>query len=157
MIDIGQHEISALIERARTGKRLRQNLNVHQALDDPINRLLNAVEPQSYIRPHRHRDRNETLVAVSGSFDVLYFDSAGTLIDRKRLAPDRSVLIEYPAGAWHTLVARESGSVFFELKAGPYVPTPPEDFLSGWPSEGDAEVSRALEWMRSAPVGARFG
>ena len=30
------------------------NYNFHERLDDPVNRLLNALEPGTYLRPHRH-------------------------------------------------------------------------------------------------------
>ncbi len=34
--------------------RRRKNLNLHETLDDPIQRLCNAFEPGTYLRPHRH-------------------------------------------------------------------------------------------------------
>ena len=39
-----------ITERARKSPRLRINFNFHE-LDDPANRMLNAIEPESYIRP----------------------------------------------------------------------------------------------------------
>ena len=40
--------------KAMKSPRLRMNYNFHEQLDDPINRLLNAMEPGTYLRPHRH-------------------------------------------------------------------------------------------------------
>ena len=40
--------------KALQSPRLRMNYNFHEKLDDPINRLLNAMEPGTYLRPHRH-------------------------------------------------------------------------------------------------------
>ena len=40
-------------ERAKASPRLRMNYNFHD-LADPVQRMLNAIEPESYIRPHRH-------------------------------------------------------------------------------------------------------
>ena len=40
--------------KALQSPRLRMNYNFHERLDDPINRLLNAMEPGTYLRPHRH-------------------------------------------------------------------------------------------------------
>ena len=40
--------------RAKQSPRLRMNYNFHEHLDDPVNRLLNALEPGTYLRPHRH-------------------------------------------------------------------------------------------------------
>lgn len=156
MITVTRQDLNALIDRARQGTRRRQNLNIHQALDDPINRLLNAVEPDSYIRPHRHPDKVETLLAVAGRFEVIFFDERGTLSTRVPLGGEGAVLVEYPANAWHSLIALEPGSSFFEVKAGPYAPTNPEDFLAGWPLENSAGVAEALNWLRSAKPGDGF-
>ena len=40
--------------RAKQSPRLRMNYNFHEHSDDPVNRLLNALEPGTYLRPHRH-------------------------------------------------------------------------------------------------------
>ena len=49
-----------------------------------------------------------------------------------------------PAGVWHTFVALEPGSVFFETKAGPWVPLTPEETAQWAPAEGTPEAA-ALE------------
>jgi cupin fold WbuC family metalloprotein len=38
--------------------------------------------------------------------------------------------IHIPAGQWHTLVGRESGTVIFEVKDGPYASLQPEAILT---------------------------
>lgn len=153
-----QDRLDALVQAARQSPRRRLNLNIHEALDDPINRLFNALETDTYIRPHRHPDKTETLIAVSGSFDLLVFDDDGRLAARHRLGGggDGNLLLEYGAGTWHTLIANEPGSVFFELKAGPYQALGAADILAGWPAEQSEGVDAALQWLRSAQPGGRF-
>ena len=57
--------------KALQSPRLRMNYNFHERLDDPINRLLNAMEPGTYLRPHRHLGTwHGLLVLESGS--VIY-------------------------------------------------------------------------------------
>jgi cupin fold WbuC family metalloprotein len=46
--------LADLTAQAQANPRLRQNLNLHADYDEPCQRLLNAIEPGSYIRPHRH-------------------------------------------------------------------------------------------------------
>lgn len=41
---------------ARSSKRRRRNRNLHASDNEPCNRLLNAVETDSYFPPHRHLD-----------------------------------------------------------------------------------------------------
>jgi cupin fold WbuC family metalloprotein len=52
---VDRSTIADLVERAQRSPRGRLNFNLHPQLDDPIQRLLNAGGPGSYIRPHRHR------------------------------------------------------------------------------------------------------
>lgn len=156
MIVLTRQAVAQLVEQAQKGARRRQNLNIHQNTSAAINRLLNAVEPDSYVRPHRHPDKEETLLAVAGSFELVFFDDDACVTRREMLGGAGAVLIEYPANTWHSLIALESGSVFFEVKAGPYVALGAEDFLRGWPAENSPDVPRALRWLGSARTGDKF-
>lgn len=64
-------------EQAKQSPRLRMNYNFHERLDDPVNRLLNAMEPGSYIRPHRHLDpdKDEIFLLLRGKA-VVFLNSA---------------------------------------------------------------------------------
>jgi cupin fold WbuC family metalloprotein len=141
--------LARLAQSARTNARLRMNENLH-AMQDPIHRLLNATEPGTYVQPHRHLDpaRVETLSVIRGQGAVLIFDERGGLAERALLSPaGPDLLVEIPAGAWHSLVALEPGTVWFEVKAGPYLPPPPADIAAWAPPPGSPEAPRYLEHM----------
>ena len=55
---INEQLLDETTARAKQSPRLRMNYNFHEELDDPVNRLLNAMEPGTYIRPHRHLKPN---------------------------------------------------------------------------------------------------
>ena len=138
--------LEALSAEARASPRLRKNRNFHE-MAEPVHRLLNALEPGTYVRPHRHLDPNkaEAAVVLAGSIGVLLFDDAGTVVERRLLTPGGAdVGIQMPAGAWHAFVALESGTAFFEAKAGPYAPPSPEETAAWSPAEGTPEAA-ALE------------
>ena len=136
-------DLDALSGAAAATPRGRLNLNLHDDYADPCQRLFNAVEPDSYLRPHRHTDppKPECFVAVRGRFHLLIFDDAGAVVERIELAPHGPVVAaDVPAGAWHAIVALEPGSIFFETKPGPYTPLTDKDFASWAPAEGSAEA-----------------
>jgi hypothetical protein len=56
-------------------------LNVHPTLEDPVQRLFIALEPGTYIRPHRHPepDKWELFVLINGAVDALLLDDDGKL------------------------------------------------------------------------------
>lgn len=140
-------DLDALSVAARANPRRRLNLNLHVDYADPCQRLFNAVEPDSYLRPHRHTEppKPECFVAVRGRFQLLIFDDAGQIVERIEISPCGPVVAaDVPAGAWHAVVALEPGSVFFETKPGPYAPLTDKDFASWAPAEGSAEAAAYL-------------
>jgi cupin fold WbuC family metalloprotein len=145
-------DLAALSREAAAKPRRRLNLNLHVDSADPCQRLFNAVEPGSYIRPHRHSDppKAEAFVAVCGRFTLLLFDDAGEVIQRIDLAPGGPVVaVDIPAGTWHSVVAREPGSIFFETKQGPYVKVTDKDFARWAPEEGSPEAEAYLQKVLS--------
>ncbi len=142
--------------RARSARRGRVHHNLHPGLDDPVQRMCVAMEPGSYCRPHRHPDGGkwELFIALQGKAAVLIFDDAGRVRDRAEISPaGATVLVEIPAGAWHTLAALQSGTVLFESKPGPYAAETDKDFASWAPGEDSPLASRFDEWFRTAGVG----
>lgn len=145
--------IDDLIVRARTSPRKRQNLNLHPRLDDPIQRLLNAGEPGTYVRPHRHRPTYWELVTVlRGRVDALLFDGSGTVVTQ-RLAMLPGEGIEIPGGTWHSFVFVETGTVALEVKPGPYDAALDKEFVSWAPLENAAGAVDCAAWIAGAPVG----
>jgi hypothetical protein len=57
-------------------------------------------------------------------------------------------MVSIPHGVFHTLLALEGGSVFFEAKAGPYRPLAPEEKAPWAPEENDDAAAKYLAAMR---------
>jgi cupin fold WbuC family metalloprotein len=148
-------DLAALSGEARGAARRRTHLNVHAALDEPVQRLFIAFEPGTYIRPHRHPQANkwELVVLISGSIDLLTLDDTGRVIERVRLAASGTRAAEIPPSTWHSYVCRETGTVLLEVKEGPYVPTTAENFAPWSPAEGDSEALPFLERLGEAQPG----
>lgn len=136
---------------AQTAPRRRKNHNFHATENDSCNRLLNAIEPDSYIQPHCHRDasKDETILIVRGRIGMVFFDDRGEVASTAVLAPaGEAVGVNVPHGVYHTLVALESNSVFFEAKAGPYAPLAPEEKAAWAPAEGDPGAATYLAGLK---------
>ena len=61
---INQDTLCDLITKAAHSPRLRQNLNIHPAPEDDVQRLAIAMEPGTYVRIHRHPHTWEMLTAL---------------------------------------------------------------------------------------------
>jgi len=55
-----------------------------------------------------------------------------------------NVAADVPNGLFHTAVALESGTVFFEAKAGPYLPVSDEEKAPWAPEEGTPQAEAYL-------------
>lgn len=131
-------------DEARLSPRLRKNANFHPNDEFPAHRLINAMQPGSYVRPHRHLNptKDETIVALQGGFGYIEFDEDGTIIEVLELKPAGPTFgIDIPHGTFHTILALEADSVFFEAKAGPFVPLTTEEIASWSPIEGSDEAN----------------
>lgn len=148
--------LDGLTSTAATSARKRAHHNLHPVLEDPVQRLCVAIEPGTYIRPHRHADPLtwEVFIMLRGSALFLAFDESGRVIERIVLAAAGPVrAIEISAGSWHTVASLEQGSVFFEVKQGPYRAPLAENSASWAPAEGETRCAQFESWYRAAQVG----
>lgn len=155
MKQITPQQLGELARQAQQSPRQRANLNLHPQLEDPIQRLAIAMEPTTYVRPHRHPHTWELLYPLQGRFLVLHFDDAGTVIDRTILGETAAVL-ENPAGCWHAVLSLDSGGVIFEVKHGPYMAIDAADFAGWSPAADSADAVRLNNWYATAQIGDRF-
>ncbi len=145
MIVIDKKLLDETTAKAKQSPRLRMNYNFHETLDDPVNRLLNAMEPDTYLRPHRHLNpcKNEVFILLRGKAAVFLFDNRGNITDTVILDPQKGCYGgEIPAGVWHGLVVLESGSVIYEIKQGPYAPLMPDDLAPWSPAADDSRETQ---------------
>ena len=138
---------AGLIERAiaasRESPRRRVILPLHTSAADPYQRMLNAAQPGSYIRPHRHRDppKGETVIVLRGAIQFLTFREDGAVATSVVLRADGGAIgLEVRPGVYHTFVALEPDSVVFEAKTGPYDDRMDKDFAPWAPPEGSPEA-----------------
>ncbi len=154
--------LDSLTQKAKDSPRKRAHHNLHPELSDPVQRLCVAIEPGTYIRPHRHAspDTFEVFLLLRGSAVFLAFDDAGTVIERSVLKAGGPVYaVEIPQKTWHAMASLESGTIFFEIKQGPYA-QPVEHHVASWsPAEGEPGASQFEAWYKTAKIGdapARF-
>jgi cupin fold WbuC family metalloprotein len=147
-----------LVALSVASPRLRQHRNVHADYAEPCQRLFNAIEPASYIQPHRHaRDPGrEMMMAVRGLMALVVFDEGGNVLEAVKFGvgrfgqePDCAVGVETSAGAWHTVISLYPGSVLLEVKAGPFDPAQPKEPAPWAPSEGSAEAPAYLRQLKT--------
>ena len=110
MIKITSELIDTVIAQARLSPRRRMNYNFHPELSDPVQRLLNALEPWTYIRPHKHTKKEESFVLLRGTVLAVAFNDDGTIRDHAILSSKTGILgIEFEENSFHMLTSLETG------------------------------------------------
>ena len=144
---------------AQKHPRRRLNHNLHEQPEAVVQRLCNALEPGTDVRPHRHVTPAgvEVFVALSGSAYVLLFDDDGVVTEREEISSEGPLFgLEIPKGAWHTIGCLEPRTVLFEVKEGPYNPALAKEFAPWAPPETNSLTAFAERWLRRAEVGDPF-
>jgi cupin fold WbuC family metalloprotein len=143
--------LDSVSAQAVASTRRRQNHNFHADNAAPCHRLLNAIEPDSYVAPHRHAaaDKDETILALRGRMGMVFFDESGKVTAKTLIEPGgEAMAVDIPHGVFHTVVALAGGSVFFEAKAGPYQALTPEERAPWAPVESAPEAAAYLEKLK---------
>ncbi|MCC8113823.1 MAG: WbuC family cupin fold metalloprotein [Bacteroidales bacterium] len=112
--------LDGLLEKAAQNERLRTNLDLRNSPDDESQRMLNALMPGTVVPVHKHDDTSETIMALRGRAEEIFYDAEGRETARFLLDPAEGKYgIQVPAGQLHTIVAYVP-TVIVEFKAGRY-------------------------------------
>jgi len=151
MIKVTSLLLESLSQQAKGSARKRKNHNFHTEDADLLQRMLNAMESTTYVRPHKHvsPDKREIFILLKGKIAVAEFDDAGKIIDQLILSHALgNYLAEIKTGSWHTVVSFDDGSVYYELKDGPYDASSDKVFAAWSPEEGSALATPYLEELK---------
>lgn len=147
-----------LIERAialsRTSRRRRIILPIHRRQEALVQRMLNILQPDTYIRPHHHPEphASESIVVLRGGILFLLFDPSGGVTHRIPLREGTlQTVVDIEPGQWHSFLVTQPDTILFEAKKGPYSKTSDKHFAAWSPEEGQPG---ALAWLRNAAEGA---
>ena len=80
LVKINDDLINGVLKKAQSSSRKRTNYNFHKSYDAPLQRMLNAAEPGTYIRPHKHENPDKIVVAPREWFGDQAFNNAFDMI-----------------------------------------------------------------------------
>lgn len=148
MIKIDVSFIKPISDKAKKNERKRLNFNFHKSADDSLQRLINAIEPYSYIQPHKHEnpDKREVFFILKGRMAVVEFDDNGNILDHIVLDAEKgNYAVEIPEKTWHTIISLAIASVAYEFKDGPYSVDKDKNFAAWAPKEGDSSSKAYID------------
>jgi cupin fold WbuC family metalloprotein len=137
--------IDLLKRNAAASPRRRCRLCFHPGPEAAQQEMLIVMHRSSYVRPHRHFGKLETLGIIEGQADTLLFDGTGALTARIPMSPAAeggAFFYRMPEGLFHTLHFLSEWLVFVETTIGPFDPARSQ--AANWaPPESEAAAGHA--------------
>lgn len=141
---------SNMVERlkgaAAASPRRRARLCFHQGVEAHQQEMLIVMHRDSYVRPHRHLFKVETLAIVEGACAALLFNETGAItkvVPMSSATDGGAFFYRMPPNLFHTLVFSSEWLVFIETTIGPFDPAASEG--ASWaPTEDEPEAGHAF-------------
>ena len=149
---IGTTIIEQVVQASKLSPRNRILLPLHKGPEAPLHRMLNAIQPQSYIRPHRHLHppKPETIIVLQGAILCIVFTPSGEIQEVQTIAAGTDELgFDCEPWVYHTFLSLRTDTVIFEVKPGPYEVSTDKDFATWAPPEGSPEAGKYLAFLYS--------
>jgi cupin fold WbuC family metalloprotein len=144
LVVLSRELVQSVTEASRVSPRRRIIQPFHKNDADPLHRMLNLIQPDSYVRPHRHLapPKAEAWVLLRGKLAFFTFEEDGRVKDCLTLeAGGENFGVDLIPGVFHGLIALAPDTVIYEVKTGPYAPTNDKSFAPWAPEEGSPEAA----------------
>ena len=148
IVQVSQEYMETLKERARQNPRRRIRLCAHPDINNPLHEMLIVHEKGTYVRPHKHLNKTESVHIIDGLVDVVVFDDDGKITDVMQMGDYKSgrnfyYRMQYPY--FHTLLIHSEILLFHEVTNGPFDRN--DTVFAPWaPDETDA--SSTLDFLK---------
>ncbi len=145
--------VGNLLSMSRDSPRRRMIQRVHKTNDAGVHKMFNALQPGTYITPHRHMhpEKTETILVVAGAMLFVEFTDDGTVKKHTLLQPGTENFgVDVAPHVFHTFVALKPDTLIFEVKDGPYELHTDKDFAPWAPKEGtEGDEEYLLELLKA--------
>lgn len=144
LVRLDRTTVQFLKEKALANDRRRIRLCAHQDVQDPLHEMFIVHTQSTYIRPHKHLRKSESLHVIEGTADIIVFDDSGTVVEVVPVGAHgtgRNFYYRLSDPAFHTLLITSKFFVFHETTNGPFKRE--ESLFAPWsPEETDEESVR---------------
>lgn len=143
--------ITTLKQRALQNPRKRIRLCAHKNVTDTLHEMFIVHTKDTYVRPHKHLHKVESLHIIEGRADIFLFDQKGRTTKIIKMGDYTSGFTFYyrlDLPIYHTMVIKSDYLVFHEVTNGPFKKS--ETIFAPWsPDERDSvSVNNFLDTLK---------
>ncbi len=145
------------VSAARTPKR-RARACAHSGSDRAVHEMIIVLDGGSYVRPHRHHGKSESMHAITGRAAMVYFRETGEPDSVEVLGAGHgdALFSRTEQAIYHTVLVLTEDFVFHETVQGP-LQREATEFAPWAPDEADAAVAARYQENLRAWVRERLG
>ncbi len=123
LVAVDDSIITFLKKSALEAPLKRARLCAHPDPDAVQQDMVIVSHRDTYVPPHRHRGKTETLLVIEGRAQALLFDEHGTITKAMPMGPQESGRLFFyrmPEMQYHSLLIEDEWLVFAESTMGPF-------------------------------------
>jgi cupin fold WbuC family metalloprotein len=142
LVQLTRVDAERLIASAGETARQRIRLCAHKSSDDRLHEMFIVHPRGAYVRPHRHRNKSESMLIVQGTVDFLMLDDDGRLTDVIQMGEygsGRTFYYRSDTPIYHTLLITSDVLLFLEITNGPFDRA--DTIFAPWSPDGSNETA----------------
>ncbi len=123
IVKVDQKDIGVLIAKAHVAKTVRSRLCMHEDPNSDLHEMFIVHFRDTYVRPHKHLGKPESIHIIEGAADIIIFDNHGEIKDVVNMGEYRSGRRFYyrmDGEFYHTVLIDSDTCVFHETTKGPF-------------------------------------
>ena len=138
---IKKSHIKFLKSKVKKTIKKRIRICLHKNMKDKLHEMFIVLSRDTYIRPHKHFNKAESLHVVEGSADVIFFNDNGSLVKKVRLSKKDNFFYRLSSSTFHTFKILTKNFIFHETTEGPFLKN--ETLYAEWsPDEKDIKLAK---------------
>jgi cupin fold WbuC family metalloprotein len=133
---LNKADLIKLKKLASKNPRKRIRICTHSSPNDKFHEMFIVMSKDSYVRPHKHLKKTESLHIIEGRADSVFFDNKGNVVKVVKLgdyASGRVMYYRLGRPQFHMLIVRSAYLVFHEATTGPFDRA--QTILASWAPE----------------------
>lgn len=120
--EINNKDILFLKSNVNKTRRKRIRICTHLNQKNRLQEMFIALSKKTYIRPHKHLNKSESLHVIYGSADVVFFNNLGKVKKIISLSKSKKLCSLYyrvSEPTYHTFIVKSDCFIFHETTQGP--------------------------------------
>ena len=115
--------IDRLKKNASRNKSGKYRTCLHKSIKDSVHEMIVVHTNKTYVKPHKHFNKSETLHVIEGTATVIIFDNNGKIKQKFKIGDYKSgypFLYKMEKNIYHSFIFHSKYFVFKETTKGPF-------------------------------------